>query len=137
MDRQKSTRAVSGSPMQMPRRSPLQLLLQADAGQRLGTVADATRRRDLYGLAVLWLTENRSGAEERGARRQPQACATDHAASWPSEQSARAKYLEATPRTHQIPVLAQRLVPDRPSRGLEHRYHLHSIAAGGCVSSGC
>jgi len=100
-------------------------------------VADATRRRALYDLAILWLKEDRPRTEEGGEQRQSQARATNHATSWPGEQSARAKYLEAASGTHQVSVFAERSALIEPPRSLEYGYNLHSASSGVRVSRSC
>ena len=137
MDRQKTTRAVCDSPVQTPRCSPFQLLLHTSADQRIRAVADATRRRTLYDLAILWLKKDRPRTEEGGEQCQSQACATNHAPSWSGEQSARAKYLEAASGAHQVSVFAERAALIEPPRGLEYGYNLYSASSGVRVSRSC
>lgn len=48
-----------------------------------------------------------------------------------------AKYFEAPSRTRQVSLSAARIASSGPSRGLEHRYHLHSPSKRVCVPRGC
>ena len=137
MDTQKSTRAVCGSPVPAPWYFPFQLLLQAGVGKRIRATVDTPGRRTLYDMAVLWLTEDRPGVEERGAGRQPQAHTTNHEAAGYRKQSARTKYLKASSRAHQVPLFAEWAAPIESSRGVELRYHLHPTSTGVCVSRSC
>lgn len=130
MGRQQAKRAVCDSPVQTSLHPPFQLLLQTSSNQQIRARANAAHRRNLYCLAILWLTEDRSRVEKRRLQYQPQTCAADHAAPWLDKQSAGAKYLKAASGTHQVPVFAKESFSIKPSRSLEYRYHLHPASKG-------
>ena len=131
MGRRTAYWAVCDSPVQTSWNPSLELLLQSGSNKRIGAMVNATSRRNIHGLALLWLTQNCSRDKEGGGpHRQPQACAKDHEAVRPGKQSAGAQHIKTASPTCQIPLFVKRNDLASSPRGVEHRYHLHSTASG-------
>ena len=137
MDRRAEHGTVSGSSVQTSERPALQLLLQESACQTFRAAAHASCRRDLYGTAVFGLTQDCSGIEEGGLRRQSQAYPEGYAAIGAGRQSAWPQYVKAASGAHQISLFAKWCDIGSTAGRLEHRYHVYPAPKWICVSRRC
>lgn len=115
----------------------IKLLLQAGATNRLRTVAHESDRRDLYGKALLWFSENYPDSSKGRTQRQSQTNSKDHARLGALWEQTRPQYLETPSTTCQISVSSPKLYNLRPITGLEHRYHVHPSTKWFCLPGCC
>jgi hypothetical protein len=102
-----------------------ELLLQADHVKRLRSYAHAESRRDLYKMAILWLSEDSTGANEGRARNQSQTDSRNYAKTRTGWESTRPQYFKGPPGASQIPISFTRHQNSRSARSMELRHHIH------------
>lgn len=133
MDRRKSWAAYC-SPMQAPRDTPFELLLQAHRAQPARAVAQEACRRDIHGKTLSWLQSDYAAIAQGRISRQSQTDSRNHAINGIGGNATRTQYVKKSSGTPQIPVSFARPRHFLPSSRMEHRYYLHSAAKRLCVS---
>jgi len=105
-----------------------QPLLQGSAGRCSQSYADETGRRDLYRKALSRLQSNYSEVAQRRASHKSQTDSGTHESAVPGRGATRAKHIQASSGTLQIPISSQWPDHSTASSCMEHRYHIYSTS---------
>ena len=134
MGKSRTHRSLHRDSMQFDGTPSVELLLPANRAQCLRSYAHEARRRDLYRVALLWLTEDSPGVKKEGARGQSETDPRDYARTWFGWKTTRAQHFKITSRASKIPVPSTRYRDSRAPGSLELGHHVHPIEKRLCLS---
>lgn len=137
MDRIRTSRSLRSHPVRADWTTPSILLLQAGHSERQRPISQTARRRDLYGMAILWISENSRRASSRRTPGQSEESPKHYAGIGISWMRTWAQYISESTRAPKISVSSERFKNPTSRAGVEHGYHLHSSTRRLCLSDGC
>lgn len=113
------------------------LLLRTAQAESLRSHAHATSRRDLYKMALLWISKDSASATERRPRNQSQTNSRNYAKTRARWKSAWAQYIKGSPRASQISLPFAWNRDSQPPGSMELGHNIHSVEKWLCLSRCC
>jgi hypothetical protein len=134
MDRTTPQSAFDYRTMQIDWRSTCKFLLRTSASKCIQSADYEASRRNLHGVAILWITTNYQRIAERRARYKSKTNPRHHANTGIGECSTRAKHIEKSSGTSEISLSVARSRHPQAIARVEHRYNVYPLAGRFCVS---